>query len=76
MDLDVVQKQNLRRRVGEIPHIAYMLTADKIQNRKDFEKYHEGTHENSDRLAAYFRDWMLILDISESRYQIYKKLLD
>jgi hypothetical protein len=45
------------------------LIADKIQNRKDFEKYHLGTHPNSDRLAAYFREWLNVLRVSEGEYR-------
>jgi len=75
-DLTVVEKTQLRSDLNRMAPVRLMLVADKIQNRKDFEIYHEGTHPNSDRLTSYFHDWMLILDISESRYQIYKELLE
>jgi hypothetical protein len=46
-----------------------MLIADKIQNRKDFERYHKATHPNSKRLADYFEDWCERLGITEDFYQ-------
>ncbi len=48
-----------------------MLVADKIQNRKDFEKYHKGTHPRSAELENYFSNWMKVLNISEDQYQAY-----
>lgn len=44
-----------------------MLIADKVQNKKDFEAYHKGTHEHSDRLTAYFDRWLAALDVSPSQ---------
>lgn len=35
-----------------------MLYADKIQNRKDFALYHEGTHPRSQELKKYFNVWL------------------
>ena len=46
-----------------------MLIADKVQNRKDFELYHEGAHPRWVRLASYFREWLEKLDVSEKQYQ-------
>lgn len=37
---------------------AYMLLADKIQNRKDFRLYHQDTHERSNELREYFDLWI------------------
>ena len=45
-----------------------MLVADKVQNRKDFIKYHLGTHQNSYQLDIYFNNWLRKLGISELRY--------
>lgn len=38
-----------------------MLIADKIQNRKDFMKYHKGTHDRSSELERYFDLWIAYL---------------
>lgn len=35
-----------------------MLIADKVQNKKDFMKYHYGTHERSEELLQYFDNWL------------------
>lgn len=45
-----------------------MLIADKVQNRKDFEKYHLGKHPRSKELNDYFMNWMAILGIHEGYY--------
>lgn len=45
-----------------------MLIADKVQNRKDFLKYHYGKHPNSTRLDEYFKEWLATPGISEARY--------
>lgn len=46
-----------------------MLIADKVQNRKDFEKYHLGSHPRSKVLAQYFKNWLERLALSEERYE-------
>lgn len=46
-----------------------MLVADKVQNRKDFLKYHQATHARSRELDFYFNLWLSALDISEAKYQ-------
>lgn len=53
-----------------------MLIADKVQNRKDFELYHKGTHENSDRLDLYFKNWLKRLNVTEQQYQIFRDNLN
>ncbi len=52
-----------------IEEVNLMLVADKVQNRKDFEIYHQKTHNKSDILAVYFNNWLRVLGISEARYQ-------
>lgn len=37
------------------------LLIDKLQNQKDFNKYHKGTHPNSDNLEKYFDEWIELL---------------
>lgn len=54
---------------GSIREVKLMLIADKVQNRKDFELYHKGTHERSDELEVYFRIWLDVLGIDEVKYQ-------
>jgi hypothetical protein len=46
-----------------LPDIREMLIADKLQNQKDFLLYHKGTHARSDQLDAYFKNWLIILDL-------------
>jgi len=56
--------------LSPLSDVNFMLIADKIQNRKDFEIYHKGKHENSDRLSEYFSQWLSALGVSEEAYQI------
>lgn len=46
--------------------IKKMLIADKIQNYKDFMKYHYNKHERSEELKKYFENWFKLLNINES----------
>ena len=41
-----------------------MLLADKVQNYKDFMKYHKTTHKRSVELEQYFLNWFELLDVS------------
>lgn len=43
--------------------IKQMLMADKIQNYRDFRRYHFGIHEKSDRLNKYFHNWFEFLGV-------------
>lgn len=54
--------------LSRLPEVNAMLVADKVQNRKDFEIHHLGSHENSVVLQRYFGNWLRKLDISETRY--------
>jgi len=54
--------------LSPLHQVNLMLVADKIQNRKDFEVYHKGTHENSAALTQYFADWLDVLGVSEADY--------
>lgn len=51
-----------------VDEVNQMLIADKIQNRKDFERFHRGTHKNSEKLALYFANWLRRLGVSDERY--------
>ena len=44
--------------------VRHMLVADKIQNYKDFMKYHFGKHERTNQLFQYFNNWFDLLDIN------------
>lgn len=53
---------DIRREVGlVIPPIRLMLIADKLQNQKDFLKYHQHTHVRAKELTAYFKNWLKFL---------------
>ena len=51
-----------------IPEVNLMLTADKIQNKKDFMKYHYGKHEDSLALEVYFDYWLQTLGVDQHKY--------
>ena len=61
--------------LGPDRRVAEMLIADKVQNRKDFEKYHKGTHSNSHRLEEYFYQWMKRLGVCEDDYKLFCNLM-
>jgi hypothetical protein len=61
---------------SHLPEVNAMLVADKVQNRKDFEIHHLGSHPNSAVLQRYFANWLRRLDISETRYGQLIGLLD
>lgn len=42
-----------------------MLIADKIQNYKDFKKYHLASHDRSVELQAYFEHWLQVLEVRD-----------
>lgn len=54
---------------GPIPEVHAMLIADKVQNRKDFLRHHEGTHARSAELNLYFQMWLEHLGVSDSLYE-------
>lgn len=54
--------------LGPLNPIKQMLIADKVQNRKDFLKYHLGSHPKSQELDIYFKNWLRKLEITEYTY--------
>jgi len=81
MEYRIVANSCLSHHVGVAPRastidaVNQMLIADKVQNRKDFEQHHKGVHPESERLSAYFANWLSELGISEERYQELKAAL-
>ena len=55
-------------RLSPLQGVNMMLIGDKVQNRKDFELYHKGSHARSVELDIYFRYWLRALDIFEPLY--------
>lgn len=56
-------------RLSPLHEVTQMLIADKVQNRKDFDLYHKGTHPRSQELEQYFARWLTRLNVSEEFYQ-------
>lgn len=53
--------------LGILTEVQEMLVADKVQNRKDFERYHRD-HPRFKELTEYFQNWLRRLEISEPEY--------
>ena len=60
----------------KIYEVVEMLIADKIQNRKDFITYHQGTHDRSDALTNYFQVWLEFLGVTTVAYNNACRLID
>lgn len=56
-------------------HVFFMLCADKLQNQKDFEIHHKGTHPRSKCLAKYFKNWLIILGVVPAEQLAFQKHL-
>lgn len=55
-----------------LPEVNQMLIADKIQNYKDFLKYHKHSHHRSKELQQYFENWLEKLQAKD----IYDQVID
>ncbi len=62
-------------KISPLAEVNQMLVADKIQNRKDFEQYHQQTHARSGELTVYFQNWLRRLGITEEEYLRYCRQL-
>lgn len=56
-------------RLSPLKVVNEMLIADKVQNRKDFELYHQNSHKQSKELTLYFGNWLQRLGVSSQDYQ-------
>lgn len=59
----------IKIRLSPLVRVNQMLIADKVQNCKDFIKYHKDTHPRSKELTLYFIEWIDRLEINEEMYQ-------
>jgi hypothetical protein len=57
---DKYNKGDIQKATGLVERndVMDMLLADKVQNYKDFEIYHKGTHPRSGQLDNYFLSWL------------------
>jgi hypothetical protein len=53
---------------GPLGEVRMMLIGDKVQNRKDFMRYHFDTHPRSKELDHYFMLWLKALGVSREQY--------
>lgn len=74
VDLRVNPKNFGHIRLSPIKDVNDMLIADKVQNCKDFEIYHLGTHPRTEYLERYFDQWLRRLGVRD-RYPEFVALL-
>lgn len=63
-------------RLSPLKDVNDMLIADKVQNYKDFCRYHHSNHERRNELQLYFKNWLARLDINGGKYLQLIKGLD
>ena len=61
--------------LSPIDEVNTMLIADKVQNRRDFERYNK-SHPRAKHLKLYFESWLSALGVSEAKYQELVSTLD
>jgi len=54
--------------LSPLAEVNEMLVADKVQNRKDFQRFHAASHPRAGRLAEYFSQWLARLSVTEEEY--------
>lgn len=54
---------------GPLNEVKLMLIADKVQNYKDFLRYHQATHLRSRELTEYFHRWLSVLGVSTQLFE-------
>jgi hypothetical protein len=65
-----LSKDNIEDFVGfSCDEVKQMLIADKLQNYKDFLKYHSKTHERRVELDIYFNNWFKLLNIDWNEWK-------
>lgn len=62
--------------LSPLEEVNQMLIADKIQNCKDFERYHKKSHPRSVELTQYFANWFARLGITAEKYTHYCQLIE
>jgi hypothetical protein len=62
--------------LSPLPEVNQMLMADKVQNYKDFLRYHLTTHPRADILDRYFRLWLERLDVSNADWTRWQGVLN
>jgi hypothetical protein len=57
-------------KLSPLKEVNDMLIADKVQNKKDFEKYLKNREDvpNSQTLDLYFKMWLDVLEVSNDKY--------
>ena len=63
-------------RMSPLAEVKDMLIADKVQNYKDFLKYHAGVHPRSADLGIYFNHWLGVLGIPYYRFTELCNIID
>lgn len=59
-------------KLSPIAEVNIMLKADKIQNYKDFMKYHKDSHEKAEIINQYFNNWFEALNLVDVNNYINK----
>lgn len=63
-------------KLSPLPEVNEMLVADKVQNFKDFMRYHHKTHPRSDKLYGYFNNWFKKLNIDRQVFKLLEQSPD